>query len=577
MGDGPACREALGHGGLGLVHPCREQDSGCGDTDTQGHQAPLDRFGGRSVSVELGERLVGSGENGVQEPFDGVRNANEVADHVGNPKQPREHGADREHLQRQHHRRRRLVEVLGLLLGPAELSAERHVVQPEHVEGGHRRRAEAQRPHEGSVAAEPEGRPEDLVLREEARQRRDAGDGDAADQHRPVRPPHLVLEAAHVAHVLFTRHAVDHRARAEEEQRLEERVCRQVEDGGAEGADAAGEEHVAQLAHRRVRQHTLDVVLNQADRCGQERRQRTDDGHDEHRVRRQRVDGGRARHHVDAGRHHRCGMDQRRHRSWTLHGVGQPHVERDLRALAAGTDEEEEADQGDGAGPGRVRRHPSRSRHHRLEVEAAERHEDEEDAEQEAGIPDAVDDERLLAGVRGALLVKPEADEQVGAQPDPFPADEHDEVVRAQDEGEHREHEEVQVRHVAGVAGVVRHVARGVEVDEKADEGDDEDHHRRQRVHLVGPVDVERRYTCSGLRGRARQPRPQCFDDRVSGRGARLEDRVDRHQERERDGTAGHPSYDRRRTVISVVIPVSVPGRGAEAPHRVEEVEEEPE
>jgi hypothetical protein len=52
----------------------------------------------------------------------------------------------------------------------------------------------------------------------------------------------------------------------------------QVEDAGTERADAAGHEHVAELAHRRVRQHALDVVLRETDRRGQERGRGADDG-----------------------------------------------------------------------------------------------------------------------------------------------------------------------------------------------------------------------------------------------------------------------------------------------------------
>ena len=102
------------------------------------------------------------------------------------------------------------------------------------------------------------------------------------------------------------------------------------------------------------------------------------------------------------------------------------------------------------------------------EVERAEVRDQGEHADQEGEVADAVDDERLLAR-RGAgtLLVVVEADQEVGAEPHALPADEHDQVVVAQDQQQHRAHEQVQVGEVAAVARLVAHVADGVDVDQK--------------------------------------------------------------------------------------------------------------
>ena len=106
------------------------------------------------------------------------------------------------------------------------------------------------------------------------------------------------------------------------------------------GADAR--EHEAQLADRRVGQHLLEVVLGEPDDGREQRGDRADQGHDGHGRRRQQVEGVHARHHVDAGRHHGGGVDQRRDRRGAGHGVGQPDVKRDLRRLAGGADEQEQ-------------------------------------------------------------------------------------------------------------------------------------------------------------------------------------------------------------------------------------------
>ena len=74
----------------------------------------------------------------------------------------------------------------------------------------------------------------------------------------------------------------------------------------------------------------------------------------------------------------------------------------------------------------RQRRHGDREL---LEVQRAERRPEQQHAEHEREIADAVDDERLLARVGRRLLLVPEADQQVGAEADALPADEHDREV----------------------------------------------------------------------------------------------------------------------------------------------------
>src|SRR5258708_2015675 len=63
---------------------------------------------------------------------------------------------------------------------------------------------------------------EDLVLAPEAAERRHAGDRQPADDERAGGDGHQLAQRTHEAHVLLVVHAVDHRAGAEEQQRLEE-------------------------------------------------------------------------------------------------------------------------------------------------------------------------------------------------------------------------------------------------------------------------------------------------------------------------------------------------------------------
>ena len=69
---------------------------------------------------------------------------------------------------------------------------------------------------------------------------------------------------------------MNHRTGTEEEQRFEECVREQMEDRHPIRAHAERQEHVTQLAHGRVRQHALDIVLDQRDGRRENRRKRAD-------------------------------------------------------------------------------------------------------------------------------------------------------------------------------------------------------------------------------------------------------------------------------------------------------------
>jgi hypothetical protein len=108
------------------------------------------------------------------------------------------------------------------------------------------------------------------------------------------------------------------------------------------GADARREEHVAQLRTGRIGDHPLDVVLGQADRGGEQGRDRADNGDDSaapgaciHRA-------ATAADHEDAGGDHGRRVDQGRHRRRAFHRVRQPGVQEELGRLAHRADEQQQ-------------------------------------------------------------------------------------------------------------------------------------------------------------------------------------------------------------------------------------------
>ena len=125
-----------------------------------------------------------------------------------------------------------------------------------------------------------------------------------------------------------------------------------------------------------------------------------------------------------------------------------------------------------------------------VEVGGAPGDEHQPDGERQADVADAVDDERLLGGRGGRVLVLPEADQQVRREADALPAQEQAEVVGRHDQHEHGGHEQVEVAEEPAPPVVVGHVADGVDVDQRPDAGDQQHEQRGERV--VDQVEVDR-------------------------------------------------------------------------------------
>ena len=189
-------------------------------------------------------------------------------------------------------------------------------------------------------------------------------------------------------------------------------------------------------------------------------------------------------------------MNERGNRGRSGHGVRQPDIQRKLCGLATGADKQQQTDGRRRAGV--VQRLSGSEGEHSAVVRGAEGVEDQENAEDEAEVADAIDDERFLSGVGGKVLVVVEPDQKIRAETDAFPPDEHDDVVRAEHQHQHHEHEEVQIREEARVAGLVRHVADGVDVNQEPDPRHDHQHRRGEWIDAKGEIDREIRQKAAG-------------------------------------------------------------------------------
>ena len=349
-------------------------------------------------------------------------------------------------------------------------------------------------------------RGEDLVFAEEAGKRGNAGEGKGPDQECPRRDRHHMPESTEAPHVDHAPHGVHHRTGAEEEQGFEEGMRDEVENRRGEPehrAGAEGDEHVAELADRGIREHPLEIVLHRGDEGSNERRRRPDDRH--HRQRPGATDEQRRRagDEVDAGGDHRRGVDQGAGGGRPLHRVGQPDMERHLGALAAGGQEHEEADRrADSAtdipgfvGEADLAEDPFDDRAvsevRVVEVERAVGHPEQEGGDGQTEVADAVDEERLLGGPRGLGLRVPKADEKVAAGPHRFPEDVHKEEIARGNEHRHREHEHRHQREEPRIARVVVHVADRIDGDEQSDAGDDREERGGERIETQRDRDRE--------------------------------------------------------------------------------------
>ena len=122
-------------------------------------------------------------------------------------------------------------------------------------------------------------------------------------------------------------------------------------------------------------------------------------------------------------------------------------MQADLRRLAHRADEQQHADdleRGEGATKNRIGVDLvlCDSGEDRAELDRAEFQEDQCDAHHEGEITNAVDDERLDRRGVGGRTVIPVPDQQVGAEPDAFPAEEQLQQVVRRHQHQHGEGEQ---------------------------------------------------------------------------------------------------------------------------------------
>src|ERR1035438_6398093 len=95
-----------------------------------------------------------------------------------------------------------VMTVSGLGSRAAVFAAEGHVHEPEHIKGCDEGGDDSAEPVDPISIRTGVSLPENLVLRPEASERRNTGDGEGSNAHRDEGDRHIPAEPAHLVHVL---------------------------------------------------------------------------------------------------------------------------------------------------------------------------------------------------------------------------------------------------------------------------------------------------------------------------------------------------------------------------------------
>ena len=188
-------------------------------------------------------------------------------------------------------------------------------------------------------------------------------------------------------------------------------------------------------------------------------------------------------------------MDQGRHRRGTFHRIGQPHVQRDLRALAERPEHQQVWNRldrpaaGFGAVTSALERLKQRAVFDRPEVMP-----DQIDRQRQPEVADAVDDERFLRRRHRRRFAVVVADQPIRREAHALPTQiQHQQVVGHHQRG-HSEQEHTDAREEPRVAApdIGLHIFARVQGDQRAQPRHEQHPQQRQRIDVQREVRNER-------------------------------------------------------------------------------------
>ena len=172
-------------------------------------------------------------------------------------------------------------------------------------------------------------------------------------------------------------------------------------------------------------------------------------------------------------------MKQRGNRSGTFHGIRKPDMKGQLRGFSHCAAEHQDT--------GDVQIEALRFEQGNFGKNLAENDRTggmpkHENAEHESKVADPIDDEGLLARFGGRSPAVIMSNQDIGADADQLPKDEHHDKVVRQDDAEHREEEKRQPGEVTPIALFMSHVADRVDEDQGSNRIDHDKHRPAERI-----------------------------------------------------------------------------------------------
>ena len=277
-----------------------------------------------------------------------------------------------------------------------------------------------------------------------------------------------------------------------EQRRLEGRMVDDVKDrrhGRQRTVQTQQRGDETEVRDGRIGQQALQVILKNSRKTAYQQRRQTCAGDDPKPFVRARQHRPKPCQQEDTGLHHGRRMQISRDRRWRSHGVRQPKMERELRALGQCAQQ----NQHQSRAVQRMRPHHVTRQQHHVEVVTADDVTQDQHAGQQTQTAATGDDQRDAGAASGVAAVMPVANQQEREQAGQLPKQHQLNQVARQHNAAHGAHEGQQHREKTRHRVRRRHVVARIQHHQRPDAQHQHGEHPRKAVHAQHEVQTQRR------------------------------------------------------------------------------------